>query len=173
MLNPLQPFFPSTAGICKVTINMINNSSNSKSIDGIRVDSTIITPKRRYFRKFITKQKRNILLGAGILIVGVIPGIFIFTHFQHSPSSGLAELKTVEAEVSRHYLLPTNEVPALATVTNKNKLSAPFFKGTKNGDEILIYEQNRLAIIYRPSIDRIVAVGPVNIVPQSSIGAGK
>jgi hypothetical protein len=151
---------------------MANHSSNNKSIDGIRVEPTIITAKHGHVRKFVTKQRRNILLGGGILIVGVIAGVFIFAHFQHSPSSGLTELKTVEAEVSRHYLLPGNEVPALATITNKNKITSPFFKGTKNGDEILIYEKNHLAIIYRPSIDRIVAVGPVNIVPQSSISTG-
>lgn len=100
---------------------------------------------------------------AVLVIIGVVLGIY-FWHSHRSPAAtGEAELKSVKAKVSRHFLLPNNEVPALATVTDTSKLTTPFFKGTKNGDRILIYQKSHLAIIYRPSIDRIVSVGPVTV----------
>lgn len=73
------------------------------------------------------------------------------------------EVKTVQTKVARHYLLPGDEVPALATVTDKAKLKTSFFRRAENNDKILIYQKNKIAIIYRPSSDRIVGVGPVDI----------
>ena len=70
---------------------------------------------------------------------------------------------SIKHKVAAHYLLPTDEEPALATVTDKNKLSTPFLTKAENGDKLLIYQKNRLAIIYRPRIDRVVGVGPVSI----------
>lgn len=75
----------------------------------------------------------------------------------------MSALQQVEREVGRHYLLPTNEQPALVTVEDESKVTSPFLKQAKNGDKILIYANAKIVIIYRPSIDRIVAVGPVFI----------
>lgn len=107
----------------------------------------------------------KLVLGGLALAVAAGAGAFGARHFALRSSSppGVAQLKAVESKVSRHYLLPTSEIPALATVTNKNKLSTPFLKNSQDGDEILIYQNNHIAIIYRPRIDRIVAVGPVSI----------
>lgn len=77
--------------------------------------------------------------------------------------TGKAGLGVIEQRVGKHFLLPTNEVPALATITDTKKISAIFFKHAKNGDKVLIYKKNKLAIIYRPSIDKIIEVGPVTL----------
>jgi hypothetical protein len=74
----------------------------------------------------------------------------------------------IEQEVGRHYLLPTNEQPVLATVTDRTQVTTPFLKQAQDGDKILIYPTAKVVIIYRPSIDRIVAVGPVEIAPLST-----
>ncbi len=79
------------------------------------------------------------------------------------PLDGKASLDLVEARISKHFLLPTDEVPALATITDASKLSTPFFKRAKNGDKILIYQKHKIAIMYRASIDRVVEVGPVSL----------
>lgn len=75
----------------------------------------------------------------------------------------LNDVNVVKARVGRLYLLPADEQPALATVTNEAKLSSSFSGRVKDGDKILIYQTNRKAIAYRPSIDKIVDVEPVSI----------
>lgn len=65
--------------------------------------------------------------------------------------------------VQKHYLLPVNEQPALATITDPSKLTTKFLKNTRQGDKLLIYQKASKVIIYRPSIDRVVDVGPVQI----------
>jgi hypothetical protein len=122
---------------------------------------------REYWRHITTKNRTSrwlIVLG-GLSIVGVaVAFVVLHSHHANTPAaSGLAEEQAVAAKVSKHYILPTNETPALATVTDSKKLNTPFLKNAKDGDEILIYQKNRIVIIYRPGVDRIVGVGPVTI----------
>ena len=60
--------------------------------------------------------------------------------------------------------LPEGEKPSVATVTDEEKLGDQvFFKNAKEGDKVLIYTNARKVILYRPSEDRVVEVGSVNI----------
>lgn len=79
-----------------------------------------------------------------------------------------ANKKTIEA-VSKLAELPGGEEPTIATVSDVNELSGQeFFKNAQNGDKVLIYSHAKLAYLYRPSSDKIVNIGPVNI-PQEDI----
>ena len=89
-------------------------------------------------------------------------GVYFFFHHQTAVSD-INDVKKITQLVGRHYELPSDEQPALATITDASKLNTPFLKKAKNGDKVLIYQTNKIAIIYRPSLDRIVAVGPVTI----------
>lgn len=60
-------------------------------------------------------------------------------------------------------ILPSDETPALLTVTDTTKLTSTFLRQAKNGDKVLVYQANKKAVIYRPSADKIVDVGPVVI----------
>ncbi|HUD05370.1 MAG TPA: hypothetical protein VMR18_00400 [Candidatus Saccharimonadales bacterium] len=146
-----------------------------KSFDIVRVKPS--RSKYRYVRKAVRRLRRIHPILFAIILVVIVAGIsigsiLIFKNNNNDSLSGAAELRVVEAEVSKHYLLPTNEVPALATVTDESKLTSPFFKDAKDGDKVLIYEKNQLAIIYRPSIDRIVMVGPVDLESTGSTSTG-
>lgn len=60
--------------------------------------------------------------------------------------------------------LPSDETPTLATVTDKEKLTdQPFFRKSENGDKVLIYTNAGRAILYRPSIGKIVDITSINI----------
>ncbi|MEO8105568.1 MAG: hypothetical protein ABI602_04520 [Candidatus Saccharibacteria bacterium] len=138
------------------------NATPPRSIDGIR---NVQLPKKiakskRFRRKLRGNWKLLVIIALSVALLA-IAGLF-WRHMTAGQSlQGKAELQRVEKEIEKHYVLPSDEVPALATVTDKNKLTTPFFKSAQNGDKILIYQKNKIAIIYRPVIDRIIAVGPV------------
>lgn len=74
------------------------------------------------------------------------------------------EIDTIVAEVSSLMDLPKDELPTLATVTDLNNISGQdFFKNANLGDKVLIFTNNKKAIIYRPSTKKIIEVGVVNI----------
>ena len=74
------------------------------------------------------------------------------------------ETAKIVALVSKLVLLPTDEEPILATVTDKEKLKdQPVFAKAENGDKILIYSTAQKAYIYNPTKNVIVDVIPVNI----------
>lgn len=73
-----------------------------------------------------------------------------------------AELRSIVSDVSDHMLLPDDETPTLATVSDMHALEGQeFFRNAEVGDKVLMYLRSRRAIIYRPSIDRIIEVGPI------------
>ena len=66
--------------------------------------------------------------------------------------------------VSKLAVLPSDEEPVVATVTDKEQLKdQPSFAKAENGDKILIYSKAKKAYIYNQSKNLIVDVVPVNI----------
>ncbi|HWY80015.1 MAG TPA: LytR C-terminal domain-containing protein [Candidatus Sulfotelmatobacter sp.] len=77
--------------------------------------------------------------------------------------------KKLVSEISQFMELPKNEMPTLATVTDISRLKEQlFFQKAKNGDELLIFTKEKLAILYDPNVHKIVTVGPVTIGNQPS-----
>ena len=110
--------------------------------------------------------RKKIVIVASILIVlaaGLATWAALKTKLELSDTTD-----TVVA-VGRHYLLPDEE-PAIATVEDKEKVQSEFFRAAENGDKLLIYKEAKKVILYRPSIDRIVEVGPVSIAPAANAG---
>lgn len=71
------------------------------------------------------------------------------------------EKQTVIQNVSKHILLPKGEDPVFATVTDPAKLPRePFFKNAAAGDKVLVFESSKKAVLYRPSVDKIVEMMP-------------
>lgn len=83
------------------------------------------------------------------------------------PKSGVEIQKEVTAlvtTVGKLISLPSDETPTVATVTDIEKIKDQvFFKNAKVGDKVLIYTNAKKAILYRPSENRIIEVGAVNI----------
>ncbi|MDB5183832.1 MAG: hypothetical protein JWO07_513 [Candidatus Saccharibacteria bacterium] len=103
----------------------------------------------------------GIIIGAVIVIIIAAAGFFAWQ--QQQSSKDITDVNKVMQLVNKHMILPTGETPALVTVVDKTKLNNDFLKKAVNGDKVLIYQKNQRAIIYRPSADRIVDVGPVQI----------
>lgn len=62
----------------------------------------------------------------------------------------------VMTRLSKIIVLP-EEIPTIATVTDKEKLNEqPFLAKAENGDKIIIYMQAKRAYLYRPAEHKII-----------------
>lgn len=114
------------------------------------------------FKKWLRYIKQNQKLIVIVLVVVAVAVVATWWVTTGHKSKEQKDLSGVKNSLSRHILLPSNEEPTLATVTDKKQLKGKFLSTNANtGDRILIYTQNQIVIIYRPSIDKIVAVGTV------------
>ena len=67
-------------------------------------------------------------------------------------------------KVGRLIQLPPDETPTMATINDAGiaKQGQPFLASAANGDVLIIYADAGEALLYRPSTDRLIAVGPVD-----------
>lgn len=83
---------------------------------------------------------------------------------QQSTAANQAAVKALVTKVGQLMVLPTNETPTVATVVDPNLLkSQPFFANAQKGDAVLIYTSSKVAILYDPSVNKIVNVAPITI----------
>ena len=121
------------------------------------------------------KKKKMILIGIGVITLIVVLLIAFFTvRYQNAqkeierltnPQEAVKEeKKQLQDKVGKLVALPEGETPTIATVSDVNKLkSQAFFAKAENGDKVLIYTQAKKAVLYRPSINKVIEVAPVNL----------
>lgn len=105
-----------------------------------------------------------------IIIIAIAVSFYFYIRYQKAQKLlqnptlvALEETRSLITKVSNLIELPKGEDPTIATVSDINKLKdQPFFANTQNGDKVLIYEKAREAILYRPSINKIIQVAPVS-----------
>ncbi len=81
-----------------------------------------------------------------------------------TPPVQTAEEQTNAAieKIGKLMVLPDNELPDLATITDPSKLSNhPFFSKAEKGDKVLIYNAAKKAILYSERLNKIVDVSPI------------
>lgn len=122
---------------------------------------------------YVMKSSKLILIITIVIaLLGLGAGGYFYYQYQTNLPQNIAKKEEAEAkrladEVGRFMLLPTDETPTLATVTDVTKLNnQPFFKYARNGDRVLIYTKAQMGIIYNPSLHKIINVGPVNVGAQ-------
>lgn len=141
------------------------------------------TPERMSFVKKLFSIIGRVLfsgpipLAAILVIVALSAGGAIFVVKRNPQLLGLSvpkqeaaavpsevEVKSLVAKVGQLVLLPEGETPTVATVTDINQVkNQPFFQNAQNGDKVLVYPKAKKAILYRPSIERVIDMAPVNI----------
>lgn len=108
----------------------------------------------------LVKRKIGLL---GVVLVLIVVATFFVVRHQSLVQIDTESPAAILTAVGKHYVLPAGEEPAIATVTDKSKLSSSLSKKAENGDRILIYQDSHQAIVYRPSVDKVVDVTPVQI----------
>lgn len=124
----------------------------------------------------ITKKRKSIrpvFLAVNVLvIIGLVAfGGFYFKKYRDLKNNPVSADKAAQSEIDRTvsavgklYNLPKDEKPQVATVKDKDKLKdQAFFDKAENNDITLIYSTAKLAILYRPSTNKIVNVSSVSI----------
>lgn len=105
---------------------------------------------------------------AALVIVAALAAGAVAAGLMLRREMNLEDVDVVTNRVSKHYLLP-DETPALATVEDQNKLSSEFLRSAEDGDKLLVFKNAKKVILYRPSIDKIIEVGPVSIAPTQGL----
>jgi hypothetical protein len=74
------------------------------------------------------------------------------------------DTEKVVDKVGKLIVLPSGETPTAATVSDVGKLkSQEFFSRAQNGDKVLVYAKSGRAVLYRPSINKVVEYSKVNL----------
>lgn len=124
------------------------------------------------------KVKRIALIILNVLIIiglGFTSGFYFvkYKNLKQATLSGDQKLAIYEKDIGKSYTLPTNEKGQLYAVGNadqlkKDETNKDFFKDIQNDDALIIYAENKLGIIYRPSTKKIIKTGPLAFTQQST-----
>ncbi|MDP2789341.1 MAG: hypothetical protein Q8O46_04865 [bacterium] len=112
--------------------------------------------------------KKLILILALLVVVLGGTTFYFYTNSKllqgDNSKADLAEAKALAEKVGKLIVLPTDEVPTIATVSDPEALqNQSFFAEAKKGDKVLIYTNARKAILYDLVANKIVNVAPLNI----------
>jgi hypothetical protein len=127
----------------------------------------------------ISARGGNIIIGLLIgAVLALIPSYYFYTKYQESQKllknpqqAARQEVANTLAKLSKHIVLPKDETPTIATVTDRNKLKdQPFFAQSKNGDKVILYIKAKKAILFREAESKIIEVAPINIERQNPSG---
>ncbi len=130
----------------------------------------------------VPKRSRK-TLNFSLVIIVTIAGVGALGYFTHGfksfgnnnkvmttekpgETSGLVSnsVEDIIKKVSKLIVLPQDEKPTVATVSDLEKLQGQqFFSQAKIGDKVLIYANARKAILYDPLADKVINVAPLNI----------
>jgi hypothetical protein len=89
--------------------------------------------------------------------------------FQQSRKAGSenetqAETRALVRKVGNLIVLPDDEIPTIATVSDPEALKGQaFFDGAKKGYKVLIYTNAKKAILFDPASGKIVNVAPLTM----------
>ena len=105
---------------------------------------------------------KPVLLLAVLLLVASACAIFYYAKYRHIAEQDLG----VQAEVLTKRLQSTIKLPdekaTLAMVTDKSKLDNSLLSAdVENGDQILVFTQAKRAILYRPSLRKVINIYPL------------
>lgn len=114
-------------------------------------------------------NSKLIIIVSGLIIAALAgaAGFFFwqYTTLKNNPDAAAQETtKRLVSQVEKLYQIPKDEQPTVAQVKDKEKLKdQPFFKNAVNGDYILIFTNNKIAIVYREKDNKLINVGPIAI----------
>ncbi len=95
-----------------------------------------------------------------ILLLLVSLGVsYYFYSLYYTSQNKENQARKIVSAVAEIMILPSEELPTIATVKDLSVLAGqPFFANAETGDKVLLYADAKKAILYRPSVGKIVEV---------------
>ncbi|MBX4198814.1 hypothetical protein KW800_00870 [Candidatus Parcubacteria bacterium] len=124
-----------------------------------------------YYNKFfkrVPKNVRRVTLALTLLVVLLLVSMFFMLkqlEIYRAPAlSAEDKVRQIVEKVSYAAVLPSSEVPTVATVSDPSKLvNQPFFINSKAGDQVLIYPIAKRAVLWRPSENKVVEISALTM----------
>jgi hypothetical protein len=132
-----------------------------------------VRPIRNAPKLLPIKPRRSFLPTAIIIVLAITTllsagaAAYFYLQYQNlnkNPDKITAdENKALVDRVGKLMILPTNETPTIATVTDLAPFKGqPFFANAKIGDKVIIYTTAKRAILYDPKDNKIIEIAPLN-----------
>lgn len=104
-----------------------------------------------------------------VFLLVLISGLAIYYYNKVNKLAMTPEIKAQKeanmlvTSVGKLILLPSDEIPTIATVNDIEKLkNQPFFAHAKVGDKVIMYPKSKKAYLYNPTLNVLVDVASVN-----------
>jgi len=112
----------------------------------------------------MNKTKKNIIVFILFILLVSVVGYSAYVAYQYFQNSSVTDSSSaVIQSVNKLVALPKGDDPTVATVTDLESLKTQvFFKDARVGDKLLLFSKSKKALLYRPSENRIIVVGPIN-----------
>lgn len=118
-----------------------------------------------HLRTLVARAKKLhpfVLPACGIMLAVLVAGLSLRI-VAHKGDSSEKETLTLIRSVGELIILPEDEAPTIATVTDPEALKGmPLFARAETGDKVLVYRESGKAILYSPMKKRIVDVMPID-----------
>ena len=117
-------------------------------------------------KKVNTKQVLMVRVLIALLVIAIALAAFLYQRYgslQTEPNiRAKKETQATLKALSRLMIIPDQTGVVVATVSDKNKLvGQDFFRLAENGDKVIVFPQAQLAVLYRPTVDKIVTIAPL------------
>jgi len=124
-----------------------------------------------------TSLRWLVVVAAVIFVIMAIAVIFFAGQFFASQSNSDtpddATRDRILGKVESLYMLPEG-TPTVALVQNKSQLDGQaFYSNVENGDYLVIYDQAKLALVYREAVNKLVNVAPIALGDPLQSGASQ
>lgn len=144
-------------------IDIVNEEPETESVSVEEVISESVEIPRSKKRGF---KKWSFLIVFILAVIGICMAVY-YSHQYYTLKANPnieaeREIASLVSAVSKLMDLPVDETPTVITIVDKEKLTdQSFFARAENGDKLLAYSKAMQAILYRPSVNRIINVAPI------------
>lgn len=106
-----------------------------------------------------TKNVRKIFIGTTIGLTGLIAAYFWYAQYQLQLAETALSSESILSDVQSKAEVPLDETPYISVLKPESPYQKKgFFLLAEYGDRILVYPQNKVAVLYRPSNRKVISM---------------
>lgn len=131
-------------------------------------------PKHTFIHRIFSFFRRHFFILSILAAILILAGTYELgrtsVYRAHPEITSAEQATAILKKVGELIQLPS-EQPTMATINDaaNAKKAQPFLVNAQNGDILIVYPNAQQALLYRPSTNKLIAVGPVNNTPQQQV----